>query len=218
MLTVGMLCMCFHVEVACTMRRGEGASEPTGESSGSRETQNGRVEDAGRDSGELFVPEVAPDAENAGAEFEDDLIDEGEDDIELDSEAERVETGDTYVVYTDRPENGDRFFLVLCDMPVHNNKATFTDGWGCTWPTDTMLISGTYYRRLPSVGRDKDSFRYELLENEPKAWNYSHLVVQSKVELLQYKSNKRNPRFKMSAETREEILSNVEERQSYNAH
>ncbi|KAG0627295.1 hypothetical protein M758_2G189600 [Ceratodon purpureus] len=103
-------------------------------------------------------------------------------------------------------------------MPVHNNLATFTDGWGCTWPRDTMLISGTYYRRLPSVGRDAGSFRYELLEDEPKAWNYSHLVVQSRVDLLQYKTSKRNPRFKMTAETREEILSNVEERQAYNAH
>ncbi|KAG0593317.1 hypothetical protein KC19_1G321000 [Ceratodon purpureus] len=103
-------------------------------------------------------------------------------------------------------------------MPVHNNDATFTYGWGCTWPKDTVLISGTYYRRLPSVGRDAGSFRYELLVDEPKAWNYSHLVVQSKVELLQYKCNKRNPRFKMSADTRETILSNVEERQSYNAH
>jgi len=69
------------------------------------------------------------------------------------------------------------------------------------------------------VGRDVASFRYELLEDEPKAWNYSDLVVQSKVDLLQYKSNKRNPRFKMTAETREAILSNVEEeRQAYNAH
>ncbi|KAG0562074.1 hypothetical protein KC19_9G116000 [Ceratodon purpureus] len=103
-------------------------------------------------------------------------------------------------------------------MPVHNNNATFTDGWGCTWDKDSMLISGTYYRRLPSVGRDAASYRYELLEDEPKAWNYSHLVVQSRVELLQYKSKKKNPRFKMSAETREAILSNVEERQAYNAH
>ena len=151
-------------------------------------------------------------------QFDDDLIDEGEDETDLDNEAQRVETGDTYVVYTDTPENGDRFFLVLCDMPVHNNTATFTDGWGCTWPTDTMLISGTYYRRLPSVGRDAGSYRYELLQDEPKAFNYSHLVVQSKVELLQYKSTKKNPRFKMTAETREAILSNVEERQAYNAH
>ena len=161
---------------------------------------------------------VESDVEDMNEAFEDDLVDECEDEADLESEAERVETGDTYVVYTDRPENGDRFFLVLCDRPVHNNNATFTDGWGCTWPKDTMLISGTYYRRIRSVGRDASAYRYELLEDEPKAWNYSHLVVQSKVELLQYKSNKRNPRFKMSAESREEILSNVEERQSYNAH
>ncbi|KAG0567245.1 hypothetical protein KC19_1G134500 [Ceratodon purpureus] len=103
-------------------------------------------------------------------------------------------------------------------MPVHNNNSTFTDGWGCTWPKDTMLISGTYYRRIRSVGRDAGSYRYELLGDEPKAWNYSHLVVQSRVELVQYKSNKKNPRFKMTPETREAILSNVEERQTYNAH
>ena len=163
---------------------------------------------------------VADDGVHDGQEeFADDLIDEAEDEVDLDSEAQRVEVGDTYVVYTDRPENGDRFFLVLCDMPVHSNNATFTDGWGCKWPKDTMLISGTYYRRLPSVGRGSvGSYRYELLEDEPKAWNYSHLVVQSRVLLSQYKSAKRNPRFKMSAETREEILSNVEERQAYNAH
>ena len=152
------------------------------------------------------------------ADFEDDLIDDGDDEVDLDSEAHRVETGDTYVVYTDRPEHGDRFFLVLCDLPVHNNTTSFTDGWGCTWPTETMLISGTYYRRIRSVGRAAASYRYELLEDEPKAWNYSHLVVQARVELTQYKSNKKNPRFKMTAETREAILSNVEERQSYNAH
>lgn len=170
--------------------------------------------------GETVLHVAAGTASNDGRteDFEDGLIDEGEDECDLDSEASRVEIGDTYVVYTDLPEHGDPFFLVLCDMPVHNNNATFTDGWGCSWPKDTMLISGTYYRRVPSVGRGSDSYRYELLEDEPKAWTYSHLVVQSRVELSQYKSNKRNPRFKMTSERREEILSNVEDRQAYNAH
>lgn len=192
------------------------ASEHGGEATESRgtltlgEIQINRGEDEGQG--------TEPDVEHGTAEFEDDVVDDVEDECELESEAQRVETGDTYVVYTDRPEHGDRFFLVLCDMPVHKNGATFTDGWGCKWPRDTMLISGTYYRRLPSVGRNAGSYRYELLEDEPKAWNYSHLVVQSRVELIQYKSAKKNPRFKMTPETREAILSNVEERQMYNAH
>ena len=210
--------MYLTLQVACRGARFQRAGEHTVETSATPGVPLCSDEVARVDSA-IEVPDVldeGPPGRDAG--FDDDLIDEGEDEPDLESEAERVETGDTYVVYTDRPEHGDRFFLVLCDMPVHVNDATFTDGWGCTWPKDTMLISGTYYRRLPSVGRDAGLFRYELLEDEPKAWNYSHLVVQSKVELVQYKSNKRNPRFKMAAETREEILSNVEERQSYNAH
>ena len=191
-------------------------SEHCGEPSEPRGNSN--VEEIQRNAGEDDGQGTRQGGEQGRAEFLHDLLDEGEDDSELETEAERVETGDTYVVYTDRPEHGDRFFLVLCDLPVHRNGATFTDGWGCTWPRDTMLITGTYYRRIPSVGRYAGSYRYELLEDEPKAWNYSHLVVQSRVELIQYKSSKRNPRFKMTPETREAILSNVEERQMYNAH
>ena len=192
------------------------ASEHGGETSEPRVTL--QVEEMQINRGEDGGQRSEQDPGHGSAEFEDDVVDDFEDEGELETEAERVETGDTYVVYTDRPEHGDRFFLVLCDKPVHKNGATFTDGWGCKWPRDTMLISGTYYRRIPSVGRDAGSYRYELLEDEPKAWNYSHLVVQSTVELMQYKSSKKNPRFKMTPETRETILSNVEERQMYHAH
>lgn len=208
------------MEVAGTSTRNQRLSTEAGDTQdalGGGECRLGEALDAESRERTGAVDNDGVDEGQAG--FADDLIDEAEYEADLDSEAERVEVGDTYVVYTDRPELGDRFFLVLCDMPVHCNNATFTDGWGCKWPKDTMLISGTYYRRLPSVGRGSaGSYRYELLEDEPRAWNYSHLVVQSKVLLSQYKSTKRNPRFKMTAETREAILSNVEERQAYNAH
>ena len=210
------LCCCVFSKVSARTSRLQRASEGLG---GTSQLQGvPTVSESEEGTHDALGERIIDSTRVTTADFVDDLVDEGEDDGVLESQAERVEAGDTYVVYTDRPENGDCFFLVLCDLPVHNNKATFTDGWGCTWPKDTMVISGTYYRRVRSVGRGAGAYRYELLQDEPKAWNYSHLVVQARVDLQQYKSNKKNPRFRMSEDTRETILSNVEERQTYNAH
>ncbi len=54
-------------------------------------------------------------------------------DVDLESEAAKVEMGDNFVVILDELENDDPFYVVLCNKPLHRCKETFDDDWGNTW-------------------------------------------------------------------------------------
>ncbi len=54
-------------------------------------------------------------------------------DGDLESKATRVELGDNFVVISNDLENGDPFFVVLCNKPLHMCEQTFEDNWGNTW-------------------------------------------------------------------------------------
>jgi hypothetical protein len=44
------------------------------------------------------------------------------------NEVAKVEIGDNYVVIAKELENGDPFYVVFCDKPLHRCETIFTDG------------------------------------------------------------------------------------------
>ncbi len=65
------------------------------------------------------------------------------------SKVAKNEVGDNFVVVANKLENGDPFFVILCDHVLHWCKATFQDEWGNTWYESDMLLSGIWYHRIP---------------------------------------------------------------------
>jgi hypothetical protein len=57
------------------------------------------------------------------------------------TKAVKVEVGDNYVVVTNEPKNGDPFFILLCNKPLHRCSKTFSDGWG----EGDMILRGIWY-------------------------------------------------------------------------
>jgi hypothetical protein len=53
------------------------------------------------------------------------------DDIE--SKVVKVEVGDNFAVIVEELENGNPFFVVLCNKALHRCEAMFEDGWGNKW-------------------------------------------------------------------------------------
>ncbi len=47
-------------------------------------------------------------------------------------ETSRVEVGDNFVVVANELENGNPFYLILCNKPLHWCEFTFNDEWGNT--------------------------------------------------------------------------------------
>jgi hypothetical protein len=47
-------------------------------------------------------------------------------------ETSRVEVGDNFVVVADELENGNPFYLILCNKLLHCCESTFNDEWGNT--------------------------------------------------------------------------------------
>jgi hypothetical protein len=49
------------------------------------------------------------------------------DDVNLEFEVAKVEMGDNFVVIFDELENGDPFFVIICNKPLHRCQETFED-------------------------------------------------------------------------------------------
>jgi hypothetical protein len=56
----------------------------------------------------------------------------GEDD-DMKSKATNVEIGDNVIVIADELENGNPFYILLCNRPLHRCQETFDDKWGNIW-------------------------------------------------------------------------------------
>ncbi len=86
----------------------------------------------------LFFPlqahEIINDMEDGSSKSEDFGADE---DIEI--KATKVEVGDNFVVTVGEMENGDPFFVILCNKPLHQCEVTFTNGWGNMWYEGDMF-------------------------------------------------------------------------------
>jgi hypothetical protein len=83
------------------------------------------------------------------SEEEDALENDDSNDFEDNNEikATKVEVGDHYVVVANEPKNGDPFFVVFCNKPLHRCLKTFNDGWGNTWYEGDIILGGIWYKR-----------------------------------------------------------------------
>jgi hypothetical protein len=118
--------------------------------------------------------------------------DENED---WENEATKVEIGNNYVIVAKELENGDPFYVVFSDKPLHRCETTFTNGWGNTWYEGDMILGGIWYKCLPSQTRRCPS--YILLKDDPSTFTYSHLVLRSKFPMLPTTTRKGVSRFTM---------------------
>lgn len=103
-------------------------------------------------------------------------------DGDWENEATKVEIRDNYVVISKELENGNPFYVVLRDKPLHRCKATFIDGWNNMWCEGDMLFGGIWHKHLPSQSRRCPS--YVLFKENPPSFTYSHLVFGSKFPML----------------------------------
>lgn len=86
------------------------------------------------------------DVDNSNPNFDDsNTNDEG-----FESETTKVEVGDNFVVIFNELENGDSFYVILCDHALHECEATFEDDWGNTWYASEMLLHNVWYHHVPS--------------------------------------------------------------------
>jgi hypothetical protein len=90
---------------------------------------------------------------------------------------------------------------------------TFSDGWGNTWYEGDMLLGELWYKwtTRPSA---QIPF-YMLFKDVSPIITYSHLVIKFKFSMLPNATRKGNLRFIMPLHVRENLLSIIEERQSY---
>jgi hypothetical protein len=129
-----------------------------------------------------------------------------EDNIEI--EANKVEIGDIYVVVSNELENGDAFFVVFCNKPLHRCMETFNDGWGNMWYEGDMILCGIWCKCM--VGPNIQNLSYMLFKDVHSIVTYFHLVIKSRFPMLPNATRKGNPRFSMPAQIRENILSLIE--------
>jgi hypothetical protein len=69
-------------------------------------------------------------------------------DDNIESEATKAKVGDNFVVIAKEWENGNPFFVILCDKALHHCEATFKDGWGNKWYNSHMLPGGIWYHHM----------------------------------------------------------------------
>jgi hypothetical protein len=118
------------------------------------------------------------------------------DDIEI--KATKVEIGNNYAIVSDELENGDAFFVILCNKSLHRCMENFNDGWGNMWYEGDMILGGIWYKRM--VGPSTQNPSYMLLKDVHPIVTYSHLVIKSKFPMLPNATRKGNPRFNMLAQ------------------
>jgi hypothetical protein len=128
-------------------------------------------------------------------------------------EATKVESGDNFVVILDELENGDLFYVIFCNKPLHMCEETFADEWGNIWYEGEMMFKRVWYYRV--VGQQGENFSYRLLVDAALSFVYSHHVVASKFLMFPTTKRKGNPRFFMAIENRVRLLVVVEKKANY---
>jgi len=91
--------------------------------------------------------------------------------------ADNVSIGDNIVVPCES-DNGEGFWLLLCDKPKHVVKDTFTDAYKNTYYEGDEVIGGCYYDLFQPRSRT-----YMLNDESQLAYIYSHLVCASNFAL-----------------------------------
>jgi len=84
------------------------------------------------------------DVDNSNPNFDDsNTNDEG-----FKNETTKVEAGDNFVVIYNELENGDPFYVILCDQALHECEAIFEDDWGNTWYAGEMFLCNVWYHHV----------------------------------------------------------------------
>jgi len=125
----------------------------------------------------------------------------------------KVEVDDNYAVVAKELEEGDPFYIVLCNQLVYQYPATFTNGWNNTFLVREMVLGGHWYKWMPSHKGKNPS--YTLLIDSPPTITYFQLVVQSKVIMLLSKNKKSLPKFSMSLKVWEGFVFTMEEMKAH---
>jgi hypothetical protein len=73
---------------------------------------------------------------------------EARDDGDMEFEATNVEIGDNVIIIANELENGDPFYILLCNRPLHRCQDTFEDEWENIWYEGDMIIRGVWYQRV----------------------------------------------------------------------
>ncbi len=87
----------------------------------------------------LQVNGLVVDMEDYGSKLEN--FDTNDD---IQSKVVKVEVGDNFAIIAGELENGNLFFVVLCDKALHCCEAMFEDGWGNKWYEGNMLLGGIW--------------------------------------------------------------------------
>jgi len=67
-----------------------------------------------------------------------------DDNIEI--KAAKVDIGDNYAIVSNELENGNAFFVFLCNKPLHTCMENFNNGKGNMWYKGYMILGGIWYK------------------------------------------------------------------------
>jgi hypothetical protein len=134
-------------------------------------------------------------------------------DEDIESKVAKVEVGNNLAIISDELENGDPFYVLLCDNPLHQCEATFEDDWGNQWYEGEMILRIFWYHHVPDQRGQHTSYR--LLNDASLIFAHSHLVLKSNFLILPNATMKGSPQFTMPLEIKDNLIVTIEERQNY---
>lgn len=109
--------------------------------------------------------------------------------------------GDNFAVNAESNNaEGADFYILRCTTPKHYNARASKDAWGNTLDSATFVVTGHWYAK---AGVDE----YKLLDDQPPATLYSHLVRAIKFHLFPMEHNEKM--FKMSPDVHEAIYNSM---------
>jgi hypothetical protein len=103
-----------------------------------------------------------------------------DDNIEI--KAAKVDIGNNYAIVSNELENGNAFFVFLCNKPLHTCMENFNNGKGNMWYKGYMILGGIWYKCV--AGPSTQNPFYMLLKDVYPTVTYFHLDIKSKLTML----------------------------------
>ncbi len=66
--------------------------------------------------------------------------------VDCETKAAKVEVDDNYAIVAKELKEGDPFYIVMCNQPIYQCLATFTDGWNIKKLVAEMVLGGHWYK------------------------------------------------------------------------
>jgi hypothetical protein len=100
-------------------------------------------------------------------------------------------------------EDGEKFFMMLCDKPLFTCREKFKDGWQNEWEAGDWLLRGVWYHQ-----KRKNSRTFILLDTFPYDFCYSHLVLCAKfsMSMIVHRCKGTIPTYTLKQEVEKTIL------------